>query len=214
MKKKQGFAITPYKGSDHWKWRNGHSRCNGYEMIKRPHHPYANKRGYVLEHRLVVEDHIRRYLPPDVRVHHINGNRLDNRIENLVMMNHRSHIRKHKGTPGAKWHLLEDLLWLKHQHDLGKSLNQIAKIVGCTSEPVFQALKRHGIRKPITENGHTPVKFKELRDKTWLVEKTKTMSQREIAKLLGCNNRLVCVWRKHHGIKSSHKPGPKPKIKD
>ena len=209
MKKKQGFAITPYKGPDHWKWRNGHSRCNGYEMIKRPNHPYANKRGYVLEHRLVVEDHIRRYLPPDVRVHHINGNRLDNRIENLVMMNHRSHIRKHKGTPGAKWHLLEDLLWLKHQISLSKSLNQIAKIVGCAAKTVFDALERHGIKQNFP--GQFPASFEKLRDKAWLAEKTKTMSQREIAELLGCNNRLVWLWRKRHQIKSLHKPGPKVK---
>ena len=143
MKKKQGFAVTPHKGSNHWKWRNGHSRCKGYETIKVPDHPYANKRGYVYEQRLVMEKHLGRYLLPNERVHHINGDPLDNRLQNLIIMTHRAHMREHRGTPRAKWHLLEDSLWLKHQRKLGKSFPQIAKIVGCSIEPVFEALKRH-----------------------------------------------------------------------
>ena len=210
MKKKCGFAVTPFKGPDHWKWRNGHSRCNGYEAIKMPNHPYANSRGYVYEHRLIMEKHLGRYLLPHEKVHHINGDPLDNRIENLVLMSHRAHIRNHKGNPGAKWHLLEDPLWLKHQHNLGKSANQVTKIVGCSHEAIREAWQRYGIKPIISENGHTPIQFKELRDKAWLSEKVKTMSERQIAKLLGCNQRLVWLWKRHHGIKSFHKPGPKP----
>ena len=53
MIKKKGFAATPYRGRDHWKFRNGKQRANGYEMIKIPNHPAATSRGYVYEHRLV-----------------------------------------------------------------------------------------------------------------------------------------------------------------
>jgi len=211
MKKKQGFAVKPYKGEDHWKWKKGRCKCNGYMSIKTLYHPYANNRGYVYEHRLVMEKDIGRYLLPDEKVHHINGKPLDNRIENLVLISHRMHIRGHKN-PSANWQMLEDVEWLKKQHEkLGKNTVEIAKIVGCSDYAVRQTLHRLGIRKIVNENGNIVPTYRELRDKAWLEEKTKTMTQKQIANILGCNQRLVWLWQKNHGIQSPHKPGVKVK---
>jgi len=50
-----------------------------YALVK--DHPNATKNGYVLEHRIVMENHIGRLLTKDEIVHHINENKKDNRIE-------------------------------------------------------------------------------------------------------------------------------------
>jgi hypothetical protein len=69
-------------------WTGGRRKTGpGYIAIYRPGHPSIKVGGrrYVLEHRLVMEAHLGRYLEPHEHVHHINGIRDDNRIENLEL---------------------------------------------------------------------------------------------------------------------------------
>jgi len=211
MKKRCGFAVAPYKGINHWKYKGGVTHVNGYKAIKVPDHPYAPGTGYILEHRLVIEKQLGRYLLPNEKVHHINGDITNNSPENLVVLTHREHLRKHMCKKGANHSLLENKEWLASQHAKGLNTNQIASLIGCAAHAVRHSLDRFGIKKIVSVNGHIPQSFPELRNPAWLREKTNSMSQREIAKLLGCNCRLVYQFQKKHGIKSTHKPpGRKP----
>lgn len=73
----------------------GISLERGYIRIWRPEHPMARKNGYVFAHRLIMSEHIGRYLTKSEIIHHKNGNRQDNRIENLEILSHKEHIYKH-----------------------------------------------------------------------------------------------------------------------
>jgi hypothetical protein len=83
------------RGSDHWSWKGGtYVNNRGYVMVTINDDAFASmaissstRRGrrQCLEHRLVMAEHIGRPLTPNEHVHHKDGNRTNNVIDNLQL---------------------------------------------------------------------------------------------------------------------------------
>jgi hypothetical protein len=82
-------------------WKGGRFvNDKGYVLvIAPPDYPFPEsvaQVGRIREHRMVMELHLGRALTRSEVVHHINGDRADNRIENLeVHTSHSEHMREH-----------------------------------------------------------------------------------------------------------------------
>ena len=104
----KGKSFSPKsqfkKGQHPHNFVGRHLNWAGYVQIHSPGHPNHDARGYVKEHRLVMEKHIGRYLTKEEQIHHLNGKKQDNRIENLQLTTHKEHIKIHGPLILKRWH--------------------------------------------------------------------------------------------------------------
>lgn len=92
------------RGGESANWRGGRfiashgkrgEKDDAYVYVYQPNHPHATKSGYVMEHRLVMEEVLGRHLTRDEIVHHKNGKKTDNRPENLEVLSRGQHVHTH-----------------------------------------------------------------------------------------------------------------------
>ena len=97
----------PRQGPGHPEWKGGKRLDrDGYFLIYSPGHPNARKpsKKYVLEHRLVMEKYVGRYLTSHEVVHHKDGDKRNNHIENLELFEKNSdHLRHELSGKIPKW---------------------------------------------------------------------------------------------------------------
>jgi excisionase family DNA binding protein len=102
LAKMSAASAQQPRGADSYSWKGGRRPDkHGYIRIYTPDHPRAES-GYVLEHRLVMEQMLGRYLTPDEEVHHKNGIITDNRPENLEALTKGEHSRLHRLNPSIR----------------------------------------------------------------------------------------------------------------
>lgn len=78
-------------------------RKGDYLYAKVKGHPNATRNRYVLYHRIVMENKLGRLLEKNEIVHHVNGNKHDNREENLELTTPSEHTKEHVRIKGHSY---------------------------------------------------------------------------------------------------------------
>lgn len=129
-------------------WKGKVNR-GGYVGVRLPNHPFASKCGYVMEHRLVMEEYLGRYLDKDEDVHHVNGDKKDNRIKNLMVMKKSEHSRFHGNERIAnKTHnnfIYTTEEQVKKAITKGGTVKEMADRLNIERSTLYKKIKRHNL---------------------------------------------------------------------
>lgn len=140
----------------------------GYVLLCIKHHPNSDSNGYVMEHRVVMESSVGRFLKKSEVVHHKNHIKHDNRLGNLELTTHGEHTRIHHvgakrsdETRSKMSRIAKERFADKKRHPLykevdkeleelysqGKMPTEISKILGLSRKTVYNKIHYLGLEK-------------------------------------------------------------------
>lgn len=128
-----------------------------------PEHPKATKNGYVLLHRVVIENHIGRILNSDEVVHHKDHNKKNNDISNLEILNRVYHVKLHGKEKGRQAVMLKCpwcgnmfVRWKNQTHLQKKSKYNCTCCSKTCRGKLYKEIQLHGmtsaLEKAVSEN--------------------------------------------------------------
>ena len=105
------------KGKLNPSWKDGTTKVvqSGYIYQYAPDHPNTTKKGYVMQHRLIAESIIGRYLNTDEIVHHVDGDKSNNAPTNLEVLTRSEHVMRHFEAVSLVRELKEEIVNLKRE---------------------------------------------------------------------------------------------------
>lgn len=106
----KGVIYQHLRGENHPKWKGGtYVSSDGYRMILVSHDNNITKwKNYKKEHIVVMESKLDRKLLSNEVIHHVDGDKLNNSIDNLWLTNHRGHRIVHNSLQELAYNLVKN----------------------------------------------------------------------------------------------------------
>ena len=183
-------VLLPYTG--------GHTVIlDGYVLELCPDHPSANPYGFVLQHRLVVERHLGRFLTPLEVVHHKDMNPSNNDIDNLQVMSRREHMTLHRAFQREEKYF-DPLTRESVEFALSQGgLKAAAKLLGCSTETIRNNFP--DLVEPYKRKSPANLHLEEWVDKIKSLASDPQIGYREASEILGISiSSIVRVCERHN----------------
>ena len=165
----------------------------GYRLLYEPSHPSAmtsdNWNGYIYEHIMVAEDIILgRKLTSSEVVHHLDGDRFNNRHENLIVVSRGDHYKIHvwidKGAP-----------YVKTDGEQGMNSGKSKAISVCS---VCKKTLQDKQKNFCSESCYLSVKSAHLPSKEELVVLLETNSREAVGRMFNVSGNAVKKWMRKY----------------